>query len=152
MNKHHPGRECGPCSLCTKAKFYYTHVEEWSDEQKEFLKSVEVNLPPFSCICKACASDVKRNVHNYNSYIPRWRKQKLSCAVSGCSSTHGVKLCTVTDNTSISQLFNINVDSSTTGVTLCTYHYNVVYRSLPDKAKLLSHQKCKICNKDIYAE
>lgn len=83
------------------------------------------------------------------SYIPRWRKQKLSCAVSGCSSTHGVKLCTVTDNTSISQLFNINVDSSTTGVTLCTYHYNVVYRSLPDKAKLLSHQKCKICNKDM---
>ena len=43
----------------------------------------------------------------------------------------------------------LELENTTTAITLCTDHYNVVYRSLPEKVNLLAHQKCKTCNREI---
>ena len=50
------------------------------------------------------------------------------------------------------QRYNAKIEElleSTTGVTLCTDHYNVIYRSLPEKVNLLAHKKCKTCSREI---
>ena len=101
-----------------------------------------------SCVCKVCTDDIKRNMHNIN-YTPRWRKSKPTCKVIGCKNKLGVKLCRVTDSASIAQLLKTKLEDTRAGITLCTDHYNLVYRSLPEKASLLVHQKCKICNNDL---
>ena len=145
-NKIHSGKKCGPCSLCKQKKFHYTHISEWNDDQKQFLKTIEANISQSSCICKVCADDVKRNMHE-DDYTPRWRKTKPKCKVIGCKKVNGIKLCNVTNNAKIEQL--LELEKTTTGITLCTDHYNIVYRSLPEKVNLLAHQKCKTCNREI---
>ena len=145
-NKLHSGKKCGPCSLCKQKKFHYTHISEWSNDQKLFLKTTEANISPSSCICKVCADDIKRNMHKDN-YTPRWRKTKPKCTVIGCKNVRGIKLCNITNNANMEQL--LELENTTTAVTLCTDHYNVVYRSLPEKVNLLAHQKCKTCNREI---
>ena len=129
-----------------KKKFHYTHISEWSNDQKLFLKTTEANISPSSCICKVCADDIKRNMHKDN-YTPRWRKTKPKCTVIGCKNVRGIKLCNITNNANMEQL--LELENTTTAVTLCTDHYNVVYRSLPEKVNLLAHQKCKTCNREI---
>ena len=146
-NKIHSKKKCGPCSLCKQKKFHYTHASEWNDDQKQFLKTIEAKISPSSCICKACADDVKRNMYE-TDYTPRWRKSKPKCKVIGCKNIHGIKQCYVTNNAKIEDL--LELDKTTTGITLCTDHYNVVYRSLPEKVNLLAHQKCKTCNREIH--
>ena len=145
-NKLHSGKKCGPCSLCKQKKIHYTHISEWSNDQKLFLKTTEANISPSSCICKVCADDIKRNMHKDN-YTPRWRKTKPKCTVIGCKNVRGIKLCNITNNANMEQL--LELENTTTAVTLCTDHYNVVYRSLPEKVNLLAHQKCKTCNREI---
>ena len=95
-NKIHSGKKCGPCSLCKQKKFHYTHISEWNDDQKQFLKTIEANISQSSCICKVCADDVKRNMHE-DDYTPRWRKTKPKCKVIGCKKVNGIKLCNVTN-------------------------------------------------------
>ena len=82
-----------------------------------------------------------------DNYTPRWRKIKPKCKVIGCKNVHGIKLYNITNSAKIEELFEL--DKTTTGITLCTDHYNVVYRSLPEKVNLLAHQKCKTCSRDI---
>ena len=64
-----------------------------------------------------------------------------------CKNVRGIKLCNITNNANMEQL--LELENTTTAVTLCTDHYNVVYRSLPEKVNLLAHQKCKTCNREI---
>ena len=144
--KIHSGKKCGPCSLCKQKKFHYSHISEWNDDQKQFVKTIEANISPSNCICKACADDVKRNMHE-DDYTPRWRKTKPKCKVIGCKNVHGIKLCNITNNAKIEEL--LELDKTTTAITLCTDHYNVVYRLLPEKVNLLAHQKCKTCSREV---
>ena len=85
-------------------------------------------------------------MHDHN-YTPRWRKTKPKCRVIGCKNVHGIKLCNITNSANIEEL--LELDKTTSGIALCTQHYNVVYRSLPEKVNLLAHPKCKICSRDI---
>jgi hypothetical protein len=53
------------------------------------------------------------------------------------------------DTTAITQLLKLKQHESEEAITLCTNHYNIVYRSLPQKIPLLAHLKCKICSKSL---
>ena len=66
----------------------------------------------------------------------------------GCKSGN-VKACKVADTTAITQLLKLKQTESEEAVTLCTNHYNVVYRSLPQKLPLFTHLKCKMCSKSL---
>ena len=120
-----------PTNFIVRVGCYYNTL--FLTVQKQFLKTIEANISPSSCICKVCADDVKRNVHEYD-YTRQWRKTKPKCKVIGCKNVHGIKLCNVTNNAKIEQL--LELEKTTTGITLCTDHYNVVYRSLPEKVNL----------------
>ena len=141
--KIHPN--CGPCALSTKTKFSYSHPCEWNQIQQNFITTKCTGITMTSCNCKACLLDIKRNLNN-PTYHPKREKVKPSCKVAGWKSGN-VKACKVAD-TAVMQLLKIK-QLSEGPITLCTNHYNVVYRSLPPKIPLLAHLKCKICSKQL---
>ena len=143
--KIHPN--CGPCALCAKTKFSYSHPCEWNQIQQNFITTKCTGITMTSCICKACLLDIKRNLHN-PTYHPKREKVKPSCKVPGCKSGN-VKACKVADTTAITQLLKLKQHESEEAITLCTNHYNVVYRSLPQKFPLFTHLKCKMYNHTI---
>ena len=77
-------------------------------------------------------SHIKRNLNP--TYHPKREKGRPSCKVVGCKSGN-VKARKVAD-TAVMQLLKIK-QLSEGPITLCTNHYNVVYRSLPQKSLYL---------------
>ena len=97
-----------------------------------------------SCICKACVLDIKRNSTN-PVYRPRWKK--VSHHVKYPDALN-VKACKIADTATITRVLQLAAgQQQSEDIRLCTDHYNVVYRSLPQKSSLLDHQKCKVCSK-----
>ena len=50
--KHHPGRSCGPCTLCGVVKHHYSHPEDWEDHEKELL--TKLSGIPFNRLVYTC--------------------------------------------------------------------------------------------------
>ena len=114
----HPN--CGPCALCAKTKFSYSHPCEWNQVQQNFIKATCSGITMTSCICKACVLDIKRNLNN-PMYRPKREKPKPSCKVPGCKSSN-VKACKIADTAAITQLLKLKQQSEGY-ITLCTDHY-----------------------------
>ena len=133
--------------MCYKTKFSYSHPCEWNQIQQNFVTTKCTGITTTSCICKACLLDIKRNLDN-PTYHPKREKVKPSCKVPGCKSGN-VKACEVADTTAVTQLLKLKQPESEEAITLCTNHYNVVYRSLPQKLPLFTHLKCKMCSKSL---
>ena len=134
--KLHP--KCGPCALCNKTKFQYSHPCEWNQTQQHFIRATCCGITMTSCICKACVLDVKRNSTN-PVYRPRWKKSKPSCQV--CKNVLNVKACKIADTATITRVLQLAAgQQQSEDIRLCTDHYNAVYHSLPQKLSLLDHQ------------
>ena len=124
---------CGPCALCSKTKFHYSHPCEWNPSQLNFVKSMCSDITMTSCICKACILDIKGIWPTPRTYRPRWEKIKPSCKVPGCKSGKTVKTCKIADSAAISQLSKLKPQSGQITLFIMSFiaHYHKKCHSSP---------------------
>ena len=150
----HPGRLCGPCSLCGQKSAYYTHPSSWKEGlQQNCLYDLE-QVGSQSCVCKACAKDIKRHITTAG-YIPRWRINTGinidKCIVPGCSITSDSGLIIHTGLVSTQQvasLLGIPLPQTSEGklTPLCQGHYKHIHRLLHADDSMYKHEKGFTCN------
>ena len=155
----HPGKECGPCSLCKHKLPSYAHPFTWSQPLYDNLKGGENTVNKDSCICHPCEQDFKNGATKDN-YVPRWkrRKQKYQkCIIANCSAQKNFINTTICTSEDVAQLYDINHTMESTGskssistLVLCTEHYKSMhmYMQLND-SMYVSKIRFKTCHLNI---
>ena len=145
----HEGK-CGPCYLCRKESYKYTHLDKMDTTVVKLICDMEeLPLSRDACICHACYKQASRNVENPH-FHPRWRPKqkapKVICSIEKCGQTmyRNTSIATPENIESLlgqklSSSTNDAVEVGTVSTPLCQYHYTDLHTSLH------SRQPCESC-------
>ncbi len=126
---------CGPCTLCKKQSFRYTHAENIGESEKTVISKFSgKSLPDTACICQACILQVKKNLDNDN-FRPRWLPKQAKtleiCCIENCKHPADKNTTLVTPE-QLEKVLDIRVVAFTVGgdgtqAPLCLSHYRDMY-------------------------
>ena len=145
--------EKNQCCLCDTVSVTsrYCSAGKWSATALSWVIEVSgITVTSSSTVCRACDKYIQRHVGE--SSCKRWTKDHIikanqKCLVNNCmaQSLCDIKIC----DYDTAKMVLGNLDPCITGISLCTMHYNVLYRALNEPEACASCKDCYMWHRSI---